>query len=160
MFSHGLSAAALFAISGALREREGSLHLDRLGGVAKVAPFLGIAFAMATFASIGLPGFANFASETMVFFGSFQSASPSFFRVATILGLWGVVISAVYMLRAYKAVFLGTPSESVLKWKDKDLCGCCSKTSLALLLAFLLLGGFFPKLFIAYLKPTLEAALR
>jgi NADH-quinone oxidoreductase subunit M len=160
LFAHGLSAAALFAIAGEIREREGSLNLERLGGVAKLAPFLGICFALATFASIGLPGFANFASETMVFFGAFKSSNPGFFKTATILALWGVVISAVYMLRAYKAVFLGPPSESVSKWKIQDLCGCCSKSVFSVLLGLLLLGGFFPKIFLAYLKPTLEAALR
>ena len=160
LFAHGLSAAALFAIAGEIREREGSLSIDRLGGIAKVAPFMGIAFAMATFASIGLPGFANFASETMVFFGAFQSTGHGFFKAATLLALWGVVISAVYMLRAYKAVFLGPPSESVAKWNATDLCGCCSKTVLSFLFVLLLWGGFFPNFFLAYLKPTLEAVLR
>ncbi|MEI6712727.1 MAG: NADH-quinone oxidoreductase subunit M [Verrucomicrobiota bacterium] len=157
MFAHGLSVAALFAVAGAIREREGSLSLDRLGGAAKSVPFLGICFAMATFASIGLPGFANFASETMVFFGAFKDPGSSFIRTATILSLWGVVISAVYMLRAYKSAFLGAPTESSSKWAD--LTGS-SKLVLGSLITLLLLGGFFPKYFISYLKPTLELALR
>lgn len=157
MFAHGLSVAALFAVTGAIREREGSLSLERLGGAAKAVPFLGICFAMASFASIGLPGFANFASETMVFFGAFKDPGSSFIRTATILSLWGVVISAVYMLRTYKSVFLGAPTEASSKWKD--LTGS-SKLVLGSLITLLLLGGFFPKYFISYVKPTLEAALR
>ncbi len=157
MFSHGLSVAALFAICGALRDREGSLSLERLGGAAKALPFLGICFTLATFASIGLPGFANFASEVMVFFGAFQNPGNSFIRLATILSLWGVVISAVYMLRAHKSVFLGQPTDSSTKWVD--LTGT-SRIALAALLTLLLLGGFFPKYFLSYLKPTLEAVLR
>jgi NADH-quinone oxidoreductase subunit M len=157
MFAHGLSVAALFAVSGALRDREGSLHFDKLGGASKSVPFLGICFAMAAFASIGLPGFANFASETMVFFGGFSPGATSFQKTATILALWGVVISAVYMLRAYKAVFLGQPTASSTKWTD--LAGS-ARFALALLPLTLLLGGVFPRYFLSYLKPTLEATLR
>jgi NADH-quinone oxidoreductase subunit M len=83
MFSHGLSVAALFAVSGALRERESSLNFERLGGAAKAVPFLAICFAMATFASIGLPGFSNFASETLVFFGGFQSGASTFLKTSS-----------------------------------------------------------------------------
>ena len=35
-------------------------------------PFAGLAFGFAAFAAIGLPGFANFASEIMIFFGAFR----------------------------------------------------------------------------------------
>ena len=157
MFSHGLSVAALFAISGAIREREGSLNFERLGGAAKTVPFLGVAFAMAAFASIGLPGFANFASETMVFFGGFKGDATGFLKTTTVFALWGVVISAVYMLRAYKAVFLGEPTQSSLKWDDLHGGG---RLAFALLPIALLLGGFFPHYFLGFLKPTLEAALR
>ena len=157
MFAHGLSVAALFAVSGTIRDHEGSLRFDRLGGASKSVPFLGICFAMAAFASIGLPGFANFASETMVFFGGFSPGATSFQKTATILALWGVVISAVYMLRAYKAVFLGQPTASSAKWTD--LAGS-ARFALALLPLTLLLGGVFPRYFLGYLKPTLEAALR
>ncbi len=157
MFAHGLSVAALFAVSGTLREREGSLSFDRLGGASKSMPYLGICFALAAFASIGLPGFTNFAGETMIFFGGFSPGATAFQKTATILALWGVVISAVYMLRSYKAVFLGQPTQSATKWTD--LAGG-ARLALALLPLTLLLGGFFPRYFLAYLKPSLEAALR
>ena len=157
MFSHGLSVAALFAITGILREREGSLNFERLGGAAKSVPFLSIAFAMAAFASIGLPGFSNFASEVLVFFGGFKEGATPFLKTTTILALWGVVISAVYMLRAYKSVFLGEATTSSLKWND--LQGG-PRYAFALLPIALLVGGFFPHYFLGFLKPTLEAALR
>src|SRR6185503_18283320 len=41
MFAHGLSIAALFAITGMIRERQMSLSFDSLGGLAKVMPSLG-----------------------------------------------------------------------------------------------------------------------
>src|SRR5262249_30188336 len=71
MFAHGLSIALLFAISGEIRRRTGTLAFSELGGLAKVMPFAGFAFGVAASAAIGLPGFANFAGEVMIFFGAF-----------------------------------------------------------------------------------------
>ena len=116
MFAHGLSIAALFALAGFLREKNPLLMLDSFGGVAKYAPWMGFAFGLAAFASIGLPGFANFASELTVFFGAFKPAaglSAANFQLAMVFALWGVVISAVYMLRAYRSIFLGEPGQAM-----------------------------------------------
>ena len=160
MLGHGLSIAALFAMCGYLRQTNPSLVFTSLGGLAKKAPFLGYAFGMAAFASIGLPGFANFSSEIMVFFGAFRNgATPGALtfsgpQIATICGLWGVVISAVYMLRAYRQMFTG------------DTCGsgcttatpsCGIRWSVILLLAVLLIGGMWPKSFLSFIQPSVEA---
>src|SRR6184192_143204 len=111
MFAHGLSIALLFAIAGELRRRTGTLVFDELGGLARVMPFAGLAFGLGAFAAIGLPGFANFAAEVMIFFGAFKNGWEMgrfhLFQIATVLGLWGVVVSAVYMLRAYRKTFMG-----------------------------------------------------
>ena len=118
MFAHGLSIAVLFAVAGEVRTRQGTMRLDELGGLAKSMPFLAIVCGLATFASIGLPGFANFASELMVFFGAFGAGSGASgmqagvvnrfdgHQIATVCGLWGVVVSAIYMLRAYRRPLL------------------------------------------------------
>src|SRR5882757_9503097 len=115
IFAHGISIALLFGIAGEVRQRTGTLLLTDLGGLGKVMPQAGLAFGLAAFASIGLPGFANFSGEVMVLFGTFRNgANPERFQIyqwATVLGLWGVVISAVYMLRAYRAVFMGSMGE-------------------------------------------------
>jgi NADH-quinone oxidoreductase subunit M len=159
MFAHGLSIAALFAMAGFLRQRNPLLLLDSFGGLAKSDPWLGFAFGLAAFASIGLPGFANFASELTVFFGAFQP-NPSLvvgnFHLATVFALWGVVISAVYMLRAYRAIFLGEPGKEMADWTDpvKFL-----RWPVVLLLAVLLIAGFAPQAFLAYVKPSIEALL-
>jgi NADH-quinone oxidoreductase subunit M len=110
MFAHGISIALAFALCGRMRNQLGTLEFTKLGGLAKNAPFLSLIFGFATFASIGLPGLANFAGEVMVFFGSFSSNVHNGFKPihwATIAGLWGVVMSAVYMLRAYRGLFFG-----------------------------------------------------
>jgi len=158
MFAHGLSIAALFALNGQLRQRSDSLEFEDLGGVAKVAPFLGVAFGLAAFASIGLPGFANFASETLVFFGAFKPAVEAplvmSYRVATGFALWGVVISAVYMLRAYRAIFMGEPRANVAAWRDPVLS---LRMPILLLIGALMVAGFAPESFLSYLRPSIEA---
>src|SRR6266699_1626376 len=73
MFAHGLSIALLFAIAGEVRKRTDTLILDELGGLGKVMPFAGLAFGLGAFAAIGLPGFANFAGEILIFFGAFRN---------------------------------------------------------------------------------------
>ncbi len=164
MFAHGLSIAALFAMAGFIRERNLTLSFDSLGGLAKSMPFLGMAFGLAAFASIGLPGFANFPSELLVFFGAFKSAGVSLgktwqfspFQLATILALWGVVISAVYMLRAYRRIFMGEPGKTLAGWTD---IAHSRRWPLVLLLVPLLLTGFAPNYFLSYLRPALEALL-
>ena len=159
MFAHGLSIAALFALAGFLREKNPLLLLESFGGVAKSAPWMGFAFGLAAFASIGLPGFANFASEVNVFFGAFKPgaglAAPNF-QLATVFALWGVVISAVYMLRAYRAIFLGEPGKDSAGYVDpvKSL-----RWPVILLLALLLVAGFAPSAFLAYVQPSIQALL-
>jgi NADH-quinone oxidoreductase subunit M len=159
MFAHGLSIAALFAMAGMLREKNPTLALDSFGGLAKPMPWLGFAFGLAAFASIGLPGFANFASELTIFFGAFKPAAglvPSQFHLATVFALWGVVISAVYMLRAYRAIFMGEPGKDATAWTDpvKSL-----RWPVVLLLAMLVIGGFAPRVFLSYVQPSVQGLL-
>jgi NADH-quinone oxidoreductase subunit M len=161
MLAHGLSIAALFAMCGHLRQMAPSLAFTSLGGLAKRTPFLGYAFGMAAFASIGLPGFANFSSELMVFFGAFgaepggQPFGPT--QIATVCALWGVVISAVYMLRAYRQMFMGQPAGNTAAAASEP--GRNVRWSVIILLAALLLGGMWPKSFLSYIQPSVEALL-
>jgi len=160
MFAHGLSIALLFAIAGEIRKRTGTLVFDDLGGLAKVMPLAGLAFGFGAFAAIGLPGFANFAAEIMVFFGSFQRgwelAHFHIFQFATVLALWGVVISAVYMLRAYRNAFMGSMPE---RWKDLADLTQTLRVPLVLLIGALLWFGFFPQTAVRVVSPALRTSL-
>jgi NADH-quinone oxidoreductase subunit M len=158
IFAHGISIALLFALAGEIRQRTGTLLLEDLGGLGKLMPRAGFVFGLAAFASIGLPGFANFAGEVMVLFGAFRNgANPerfTIYQIATVLGLWGVVMSAVYMLRAYRAVFMGSVGESV--GAPADL-----RTSLrvpvVLLVAVTIWFGVFPQSFVRLVTPTFKS---
>lgn len=143
MLSHGLIAAMLFLIAGMLSYRTYTLDFVNLGGVSHSMKKLTFFAVFASFASMGLPGLFGFVSEFMVFAGSFLSkADPQglwgqgshFFQIATLVGLSGVLIGAVYMLWALQRVFFG-PSEQ--KWSNiQDLKP--GEVSLLLILAVLI----------------------
>ena len=72
---------------------------------------------------------------------------------ATVLGLWGVVISAVYMLRAYRSVFMGSMGESLGAVTDlrRSL-----RIPITLLVAMTIWFGFFPQTFVRLITPTFK----
>jgi NADH-quinone oxidoreductase subunit M len=159
MFAHGISIALLFALAGEIRRRTGSLVFSDLGGLGKVMPFAGLAFGIASFAAIGLPGFANFAAEVMVFFGAFRVGANwqgfHLFQIVTVLALWGVVISAVYMLRAYRSIFMGPPNDRGFRdWSAPPDLAQTLRLPVTLLIAATLVVGFFPNSLLHLLRPT------
>jgi NADH-quinone oxidoreductase subunit M len=157
MFAHGLSIAALFAMCGELRKQTGTLNYLDLGGLATNMPRLSFVFGLATFASIGLPGFANFASELLVFFGAFKNSTPgaSFneFQIVGTIALWGVVISAVYMLRAYRAIFMG---ERQARWQTVQDMPLSLGWAVILLVAALLVVGIAPRTVLDAVEPGIR----
>lgn len=113
MFAHGISIALLFGLCGRMRNQLGTLEYNKLGGLATHAPAFTVLFAFGSFASIGLPGLTNFAGEVLIFLGNFTEFKAGVLtnlQWTVILALWGVVMSAVYMLRAYRSIFHGSPA--------------------------------------------------
>ena len=121
-------------------------------------PFAGLTFGLGAFAAIGLPGFANFAGEIMIFFGAFRNGWEierfHTLQIATVLGLWGVVISAVYMLRAYRKVFMGALPERFHGLKRLIDLRSSLRLPVTLLIAALLCYGFFPQSLVRMIIPT------
>src|SRR3981081_3916525 len=157
LLAHGLSIAALFAISGEIRKQTGTLDYQDLGGLARNMPLLSFMFGLALFASIGLPGFANFASELLVFFGAFKNSTPGAgfneFQIAATIALWGVVISAVYMLRAYRAIFMGEPQA---RWQGVRDIPAGRKWAVVLLVAALFVVGLAPRTVLDAIEPGIR----
>ena len=153
MIAHGLLAALMFGLNGYLYHQTGTLQIDQLGGLARRLPFIGTALVMAAFAGCGLPGFANFAGEVTVLFGAWRA-----FRVVTIFACWGaLLIGAVYMLRAIRSILYGPLPE---KWaRVADAPHLWRKTPFILLLAALLVFGFFPRLLTDKITPSVQAGV-
>ena len=153
MFAHGISIAMLFALVDRIKRATGTLELRELGGLAKSAPRLAFLFGLAAMASIGLPGLANFSGEILVFLSGFKNWVPdkdfSPVQWGTILALWGLVISAVYMLRAFRQTFQGPLVTSTEAAEDLN---CCDRLPAIILAVALLIVGLYPNSLLCFLN--------
>jgi NADH-quinone oxidoreductase subunit M len=96
MVNHGLVVAPLFFIVALLSERAGSEDVRDMGGIAFRAPVLSTLFLVVAFATLAMPGSANFVGEFLILLGLFNAKLP----IALIASL-GVAMASVYMLRMY-----------------------------------------------------------
>ncbi len=141
MFAHGIMTALAFSLIGWFYDQTHTRMLDDLGGLMKVMPFVGTCFVIASMASAGLPGFANFVSELLVIIGAWQS--NLWLGIPAILAVWGLVITGVYLLRAVKDAFFGEMDE---KWAGlKDARSFSERAPFVMLVAVLVIFGFYPQ---------------
>lgn len=156
MIAHGLLAALSFGLSGYLQSQTGTLEIPRLGGLLRQLPFIGASLLIAMFAGCGVPGFANFAGELMVLFGSWKSGITGQWLV--VAAAWaGLIIGAVYMLRAIRSVLHGPAAPNAPRYIDAT---GSRRWPYALLIAALLLFGIAPRLLTDAIKPSAEAILQ
>lgn len=106
MISHGLMTALFFALIGMIYGRTHTRMIHEMGGLMKVIPFLSVLYVIAGLASLGLPGLSGFVAEMTIFVGAFQH-SDTFHRIATIVAISSIVITAVYILRVVGTLLLG-----------------------------------------------------
>ena len=104
--SHGLMTALFFALIGMIYSRTHTRDIYKLGGLLKVIPFIAVVYVIAGLASLGLPGFSGFVAEMNIFVGGYQN-SEMFYRVATILSVSAIVVTAVYILRVVGIMLMG-----------------------------------------------------
>jgi len=76
-----------------------------------------------------------------------------------VLALWGVVISAVYMLRAYRRTFMGTLAERFQSSKDLVDLRRALRVPVTLLVGGLIYYGFFPQSLVRIVTPVLRIHL-
>lgn len=138
LFAHGLSVALLFLLADVIEKRAGTADMESIGGMGQKAPVLMGLFTAATLASIGLPGFANFWGELGIFVSLYASSAPWALWVA----LAGIIISAIYGLRAVARIFFG---DSKGDFTGGDITGCEKLPALILLVALFVIG-FWPRL--------------
>jgi len=143
MVAHGLSVALLFMLATGIHQRTHTFDMSEMGGLAQKTPVLAAFFVAATMAGIGLPGFANFWGELTVFVALWK-----FSPWITAVAVSGVIISAIYGLRAAARVFFGQPSEALQRvtaaHPPVDL-DWIERLPALILLAALLFFGFYPK---------------
>ena len=98
MLNHGLVVVPLFLVIGVIAARAGGREsLAELGGIAFRAPVLATLFLLLTFATLAMPGSANFVGEILVLFGTYEDK-----LVYGLVASIGVVLAAVYMIRVFQ----------------------------------------------------------
>ncbi|HIP48424.1 MAG TPA: NADH-quinone oxidoreductase subunit M [Lutibacter sp.] len=139
--SHGFMTALFFALIGMIYGRTHTRDITKLGGLLKVIPFISVIYVIAGLASLGLPGFSGFVAEMQIFQGAFQHPD-TFHRIASIITVSAIVVTAVYILRVVGIMLMGTiKNEEHLSLKDATWY---EKTGIFLLLIPIIGMGMAP----------------
>lgn len=134
MVSHGLISALLFLLVGVVYRKTGTRDLTVLHGLLnpeRGLPFTGTLMILAVMASAGMPGMSGFISEFMVFRGSITA-----YPLATLLGMVGSGLTAVYFLLLVNRAFFGRlaitpPTDPVLHQRlDVRLAGVAPRETI------------------------------
>tara|TARA_R110002124_G_scaffold156246_1_gene323424 strand:- start:307 stop:1032 length:726 start_codon:yes stop_codon:yes gene_type:complete len=148
MISHGLVTGALFFLVGMLQDRAHSREIGDFGGLLGQVPWLGWAFILSAFASLGLPGLAHFPAEFQIFLATLQ-AQPW-----AIIAILAIVVTAGLYLRSIARVFLGAKNE---KWAAMPDLDRVEKWAIIPLLALTILIGVAPGVLIDMIHTTMAS---
>lgn len=151
MFAHGVMTALFFACVGAIYDRAHTRSIDDFGGIFRRMPVICAAFLCAGLAGLGLPGFAGFIAEFLVFWGAFR-AHPLVACVAVI----GLVLTAFYVLRMFQRAFFGTPNP---KWDHLTDSSPVQNLAYVILIGTMILYGVYPRLFLDVVRADLAQLL-
>lgn len=148
MVSHGLISALMFLLVGSIYERTQTSMLEQLGGMAASVPFMSGILLISGMASLGLPGLSGFISEYLSFLGLFGSM-----KIITAISLLGVILTAVYVLRAVMKITFGPMPEQYKSLRDARLI---EAVPMVTLVAFILLLGIYPGILSQPLDTTIS----
>ena len=166
MFNHGTITAMLFLLVGMIYERAhhrwivfpndyekpelaGELGF---GGIGAKMPLYTAFVAMAFFAGLGLPALSGFISEAMCFIGGF-----SVFRTLTVIGTLGILLNAIYFLRAYQRIFLGSFND---RYKDLTDITTLELITIIPLAIIILWFGVYPSPLINMISPAMDSIIQ
>lgn len=142
--NHALSKGLLFLSAGALMKQLGVRDIREMGGLAGRMPIISVAACAAALSIAGIPAFACFMSEFIMFVGAFKAISnDSFYVTPVILVLIATVLSLAYSLRYISSVFFG--QTKIENAKDAPPLMAAAMLILAFLIVFL---GLWPDLFL------------
>jgi NADH-quinone oxidoreductase subunit M len=150
--NHGLVVAPLFLILVLLAERSaGSEDIRDMGGIAFRAPVLATLFLVATFATLAIPGSANFVGEFLILLGAFKS------KIAiSIIASLGVVLASVYALRLYIRAMHNRTGPAVTSFEMRVTDGLVIVPLVLAIIAFAL----YPQRALEQGDPAVKASVR
>ena len=146
--SHGFISALLFFLIGVIWDRTNTSMIDDLGGLAKSMPFVSGIFLAGGMASLGLPGMSGFISEFLAFLGLFGNLP-----ILAAIGALGIVLTAVYLLRAILRTTFGPTPDRYLRLADAQPM---EVIPMVFLLGFIILIGVYPAILGNPMQQTLR----
>jgi NADH-quinone oxidoreductase subunit M len=114
MVAHGIMTALFFTLVNLVYNISHVRDMTKMGGFAHRMPGIATFFVIAGLSSLGLPGLAGFVAEFLVFLGAWTSAHPWWLFP----GVVGAFITALYVLRAVRMIFLGPAPERHEELRD------------------------------------------
>jgi NADH-quinone oxidoreductase subunit M len=149
MFTHGTITALLFVMVGLIYDRTHTRQIADLSGLAHIMPVASSVFVIAGLASLGLPTMSGFVAEFLVFVG----AAPRF-EIATGFAVFGILLSAGYILWTVQRVFFGPRNE---RWEHlTDTTSVHEMLAMSGLVALIIGVGIYP----ATIVDVLESGVR
>jgi NADH-quinone oxidoreductase subunit M len=109
LVNHAASKGLLFFSAGAINKQVKTRNIIRMGGLAGQMPVTAVCTTTGALSIAGIPPFACFISELLIFIGAFQTIrSDDFYFVPTALMFVAVVLSLAYVLRYLGHIFFGS----------------------------------------------------
>ncbi|HDT15742.1 MAG TPA: NADH-quinone oxidoreductase subunit M [Firmicutes bacterium] len=136
MVSHGIMTGLFFGLIGMVYGRTHTRDIHSMRGLAKVMPKLAVFFIMTGLCSLGLPGLSGFVAEITTFIGAYRT-----YPALTIIAVFGIVVTAFYVLRVVQLIFFGELDEKYKGLKDANRV---EYASLFILMFFIVLFGLYP----------------
>jgi NADH-quinone oxidoreductase subunit M len=155
MLAHGFISPALFMLCGILAHNIGTRDIPLMGGLADKLPRASFWIVVFSMAGLGLPGLAAFVAEFQIFAGTWDA-----FGYLVFIPLLYLIISAAYYLWAAQRALFGPfkPKQGVdyhhvydTKWFEL--------TALAILFAFTLIYGVWPRFLTEILAAPVNSVL-
>jgi len=151
MLNHGLVVVPLFLVIGVIAARAGGREsLSELGGMAFRAPVLATLFLILTFATLAMPGSANFVGEILILFGAFGDK-----LVYGLVASLGVVLAAVYMIRVFQRTMHNRAGPAV---ESREI-DALNLAAVAPLVAVVVALGLYPNFVLQRTETSTTAAI-
>jgi len=144
LVNHAVSKGLFFLSAGAVMKQLEIRDIREMGGLAGKMPITATASTTAALSIAGIPPFACFMSEFLIFVGAFQAINiDNFYLIPTALMLVATVLSLAYALRFLSHVFLGSTKHEKVADSPSFM-----KLAMIILAVFVVVLGVWPTFFI------------
>jgi len=152
MFAHGLNVVGLFYCADIILNRTKHHEIEGLGGIRLIAPKFATWFMIVILGSVALPLTNGFVGEFMLLFSVYQYNT----WLAVFAGLT-IILGAVYMLRMYQKMVLGTAIKENMVFPDLYWN---EKIVLVTIGILIFVMGIFPRPIMELTEPVLKNLIK